>query len=590
MGLDEHIQRILKEREGRILLLDDRIDLAREEKNDRDYREHVRNEDEISLFLKEPRIKIMDGGFTRFLKFSTNDPSEIENVDVMDRHFEMDIQKAKEGEKSFELMVIRPEHYRNLKETLEMFSTANGVADNVVVTPSNNVEASAVSKCATKINGGGVEFEPVDFDVFPTLMHYFCYKITGEVFYEGNFGISCSAPRNQNRVSKEQHEYKNSNWKEQYLQFIDSSLRAGNSQTEMDYTFMVFSDREIENLGTHAEEDRKIVVKPSDYMPAGKELENCAAIFVDNEWDPHKHGVQQALGDGIETLKRIRVEGKDVPVIYVSGHDLDAFTEEEKSKIESLDGILASKDTFPKVYRDKEKAENEIKVSGLVEGEVGKYTANVKNTELIEHNGVFVTYTEIADSVESDPVKLETFYNQSVEDDQFNHRMYVLGMFHENFKDKTEEFEETQQFKDFDELAERGADEELRDVYEKVASRSDLNEITTVAHNDAKSDNWFEGMVLGDFGDAGAGNEYRDIARALLDYENNFENVKNLEWVKEKVQNYGKLRGIEADERFMDNVYCMIFTEALREGSKKNDLRLKNVAKHYHAFLSSHLE
>jgi len=92
----------------------------------------------------------------------------------------------------------------------------------------------------------------------------------------------------------------------------------------------------------------------------------------------------------------------------------------------------------------------------------------------------------------------------------------------------------------------------IEDTYNHLLQKHKDDKHTVLAHYDAKWDNWFQteserednlpGSVLGDFGNVASGTEYRDIARALLDRETGYKNVKDVAFVEKYLQDYIHLR------------------------------------------------
>jgi hypothetical protein len=567
MTLDEQVKKIMAEGKGSILVVDNICDIDAEQ--NQTYNEHIRNEENCEVFASQNGVKLNLWDMGRKRVFNSEE--------YRLRNFRLVLVRAKSTHARFGL--------RDEASLLAKIITSSPDSEIVYCIPDIDQLLTEASKNSLRmvfehILGKKITVEPVNYDCFPTLMHYLSFVMTGKVFYKTHLGMSAfTTPRSQRDISATQHNYKNRMWQDFYVSFIDKSLRAGNSQTEQKYHFLILSDREINNLGNNTPSaPEKVAVKPANYVLNENDLNNCAAIFIDNEWSNHAG----ALGEGIKTLRRIRKQlgSTNIPIIYVTGHDLAKLSEEETEEIRQNGAVIAGKDSFPKVAT-REKAEKEIKISGMLETsrQLARYTVRIM-PELIGRNDSYVICSKIAEETE-DPAKKELFAGMGIEDEIYNHRMYVLGLWHETMKGK--QFEAMPLFRTFDELSSRCRSiEKHRALYEEILKNPDLHDITTIAHNDAKDDNWF-GKILGDYGDVSAGNEYKDIARALM----GSECARDKEWTREKTMNYLKLRGIKTDEeRFLRNVCSMIFVEALREGSKKHDQELLRTADIYARIIS----
>ena len=125
---------------------------------------------------------------------------------------------------------------------------------------------------------------------------------------------------------------------------------------------------------------------------------------------------------------------------------------------------------------------------------------------------------------------------------------------------------------------------QLRDQYHDVVNRHRQHKPTTVSHNDAKWDNWFHGKILGDFGSATIGREYKDLARVLIDPDDDFSFTFNEENVRDAIDSYLAIRRQvdpefrENPNEFRKNVYEMLFVESLRIASYKAQNQSANLA------------
>lgn len=413
----------------------------------------------------------------------------------------------------------------------------------------------------------------IDYDLYPTTWHHLRALLTGKP-----------------QISEqERHRYKNEMWRKNYLPFIDKSLRAGNTQTKNNYQFIILSDREIMLLGDNEVNAReKVMVKPLMSDLTDEELQNCAAIFIDNDWNKTIKG---HLGNGINTLKKVRAQldqkGATPSIIYQSGHNLEDFSQAEIQEVENLGAVLATKDIFPTVTTQA-KAEKEEELSKLLQTHpvLGKYTVNVyKYSKKLGKEPTCVVCTKI---VEDTPVAEEELKKLGIETSPMSHRMYVLANLHSYLKDQinNEKINKTEvaQFRDFNYILKGGWSEEhtklikeekTRKLYEKIIQEHAKDKPTTIIHNDAKWDNWF-GNVLGDFADACAGTEYKDIANALLleDGACIMPPVLIKKWVENQIKNYITVRkSVEPEFKpgrdFARKVKEMIYVQSIRLARNK---------------------
>ncbi|MBW3015572.1 aminoglycoside phosphotransferase family protein [Candidatus Woesearchaeota archaeon] len=361
------------------------------------------------------------------------------------------------------------------------------------------------------------------------------------------------------------HEYMQIAWKDNYLPFIDRSLRAGNSQSKMHYSFLVLSNAEVRRLGKEAiRAAEKVKLQKFNKALEKEDLSDCAAIFIDNSWHHSLHS--GALGGGLKELERIRKildkENLNIPIIYQSGHKSEMFSEEEKQKLNDLGAVLASKDIFPKVSQGALKAKKEAEISRILK------TSSLKDIAPDVHiydsqNGLHVVCSKIING----------------EAPSYEHKMRVLAEFHDIMKDHLDNEilaeHSVNLFRPFTKilLALRNHSSiewfaESEPLYERLRQKHESLPATTIIHNDPKWDNWF-GSALGDYGDCCAAPVYKDLARALLDEENAFRLVRNPGWVEKKVELYLDKRTkldpeFKPEPDFKDNVKEVIFLESLR--------------------------
>ncbi len=601
MSLDDILSRILKEGTGSILLVDDRCDV--DAPHDEVYNEHIVNEENLEVFIRKKGLSKRDSLFPLLCDVSHD---KVQNPEAKDSWY-TDIRESKSPVD----LILVSSNLDIISQAVPKIARSSATVTKLKKEFPNTEIIYFVPKCGEPIDNvidmvfsklfpeAYSLMEKINFEEFPTLMHYLCHKITGK-----SYGRRAEA-----KLSDQQHEYKNIMWKDHYIPHIDKSLRAGNSQTKTEYSFLILSDREIALLGEYKPGTQdKVEVRGLNHTPTDEELEKCAAIFLDNSWNDEKH--DGALGDGIKKLHELRTQldnkGRAIPIIYQSGHNLSDFTLEEREEIEGLGAVLATKDIFPKVYRGKELAEKELYVEKIASRNPELYKRlsviqNFNQGKPIGSDDLFVVCSKIVQS------------NVDTSRDAYSDRMQTIAMLHTEFKDQkdNEKFTPTvDTFKTYRQLKQRfkrldpSEVEGFAKLYSKISRRQSLKEITLVAHNDTKWDNWFDattdtpGRILGDFGDAARGNEYRDIARALLDKETNFTQVKDLAWVEHKVSEYIKQRKtIDTtfkvnEKKFLNNVYSMIFVESFREASKKSEdlpelsKELLEVAKSYCKHLS----
>jgi hypothetical protein len=569
MTLDENVVDILRKKRGAFLVVDDRCDYTNQDiQREKFYLDHMANEEDVEFFGRDQGIH---------LSIQDTSHAEIQGKSEGRQIIESDFHNG--GENTTILISSNVEEGRPLQlgdfaESAATLSRLKEMAPNANIyyfipkTTSPTANRALVNQLRL-IYGLNGEVSILDFEKYPTLMHLLAEKVTGKAK-----GVP------EPNLSIEQHRYKNEMWKDVYLPHIDDSLKAGNGQTSIDYHFLILSDREMENLGNNEPSaDEKVVVKGNDYTLQQEDLEKCAAIFIDNEWDEKIHS--RALGSGIETLKRVRKQlderGINIPIIYQSGHNQNNFSDEEKQEIKSLGAVLGTKNLFPKIHRGKAKAEKEIEISDLVRTnkELSPYIAKIQklgqDTYMSNDSETFLIATD--------------FVQGNMEGNIYEHRMGVLAMLHTALKEQLNNpiFEpNVPQFMDYDELD--GClklDGKYKTKYNEIVSNEQHNTKRTISHNDAKEDNWFGGFVLGDFANAAPGTEYKDIARSLLDEKDGFILAKNKSEVSRYIDSYIISRSEkdeefreEADqegfkETFKERVYEAMFTESLRIGSFK---------------------
>ena len=573
MSLDEQLLKIMRKREGSILVVDDRCDL----RHGQIALDHVDNERAIENFAKQ-ELGINHFTFIRdFFHNQISDDNDIYRI-YRDHLPNPDVILVNSNFGSFP----------NIKDILTSYSTVKKLKDDfpdsevILYLPKFNDEVingafdASLNLIGSCLDLDDIIVEKIRENDFPTLMHLLCYKMTGKMY----------GSTSERSLSSLQHEYKNDMW-DSYLPFIDRSLNAGNTQTRMRYNFLVLSDREKTLLGDYLPAtSHRVLVQDLNENLDFKCLESCSAIFVDNAWNP---GCSGTLGKGIERLRRLKQElgERRIPIIYQSGHPLSAFSQTEKEELESLGAVLATKDLFPKVCQGKDVAVKEHLVSEIAGNNpiLGRYLSqvyNFGNGQMIGDNGLFVVCSKIVDeNNEVDDDKITLFEQLNINADDYNHRMYVLSMLHTELKSELNNPNlkpTVKQFFSYSTLENVLGDKikHFEKVYTNITKNKEHYRKRTIAHNDAKEDNWFKGMVLGDFSNAAPGTEYKDLARALLDESNSFELAKNVDSVSGYIDNYLLLReNVDSEfavnkDQFKKRVYECMLTESLRLAKFRN--------------------
>ncbi len=581
MSLEEAIKKIFEQKKGRILVVDDRC----REENSPGYDEHIRNEAACTAYAHKNGVDLwlIDVDHNTILEDSKNNGYFTEqNWDIILVHANVNnLSHHIFHELNFNKIGTFVPDLTNNSCTVPLLMEKNPDSKIVYFLPQFE---GIIEKVVDKIGDMFIDDEAkkvmkrIDDDTYPTLMHYLCEVITGR-------SLGKIAPN----VSARQHDRKNKIWKEGYLPYIDNSLHADNLQSVTKYHFIILSDKEISLLGNyspHAEE--KVKVAPLDYRIGEEELVNCAAIFIDNSWNKLVH--KGALGEGLDALKQVRAQldekGVKIPIVYQSGHDLDRFSIEERKEIESLGAVLAAKDIFPKVCLSRETSEKEQEISRIAQKNprLESYVARVvefENNNELRSDRFHVVCTKIVgiDMME-DADKYVLFKQLRIGSDVFNHRMYVLSLFHTELKGQTSNDKiqaNVPYFFTFSRLK-KGLGkfgrfiEGFKEDYNRIITSAEHNEKRTISHNDAKADNWFNDAVLGDTSNASPGTEYKDIARSLMDIENpdRYSIVSDISKILCYIDSYASIResidpGFKVDrQEFRKNVLEAAFVESLR--------------------------
>jgi hypothetical protein len=307
---------------------------------------------------------------------------------------------------------------------------------------------------------------------------------------------------------------------------------------------------------------------------------------------------------------------RTIPIIYETAHRLEDFDKVNpdtgrtyREMIESHGAILMPKMCFFKLQLGRQRAEKEIEIDSLTQRNPRLYRHIAKiepvgDSGMVGRGDIFVTSTRFAEGMHVYDDEEEAFMDRcGVDLDMDNHRMYVLALFHAELKEEINNPKlqaTSRDFFGFDEISERvkaylGEDkaeylgiDNLAPIYNHVVRKHRQMAPTTVTHNDAKWDNWFEGSVLGDFGSVEPGQEYKDIANAMLTKGKGFALAKDRERVDRLIGEYIKIRQAAEEEKgrifvpdqdFRQNVYERIVTACLRTAyykSGKSHTRVDN--------------
>ncbi|MFC1698096.1 hypothetical protein ACFL1H_07165 [Nanoarchaeota archaeon] len=391
-----------------------------------------------------------------------------------------------------------------------------------------------------------------------------------------------------------------------FVRYISESFMDGNSQTKIDYKFLIINDRVKRLINNKGAKKFKVIGLEDNISEI--DFNKYLAVFLNNSFD--NNNPNQKLGDGINVLERLNKLNLEIPIIYQSAFPLEEFSEEEKNKINNLGGILMPKNSAFKICKGKLLAEKEIYLNELISNhdQLRKYTAKIEKIGekgfLGKDNQFIISSRQSFNN--NDLVKQELFNKLNIEDDVYSTRMYVLSMFHTLLKDYKNEkifrpnVSEYMDFFDIHEMifesVEKGIGcnggplcsmdklSALMKSYTKLARKHKDDQHTVLAHYDSKPDNWFPteedrennhpGIILGDCANTGSGTEYRDVARSILDKETDYITIKNPDFLEKQISNYIKLRidqenqqGKELiinEEEFKQNVIDHVIIESIR--------------------------
>jgi len=271
----------------------------------------------------------------------------------------------------------------------------------------------------------------------------------------------------------------------------------------------------------------------------------------------------------------------------------------DKTLSDAVGRLIIGKDAYVfKITKNQGRAEKEIFITTEARKikKLQPYVPNVLINEPITNNGYsLVLYEDISKKViPFSEEKLKTFEELGLRKhftDPIMHRLYVLSLFHTYMK-KHMNSPEVQKgkmasFNDYEFLAQRmlkqnnvfkkykGDMVEIKKKYEEcVRKLKEIDDIVTVlAHYDAKPDNFFNHIFLGDFGSVKPSNEYCDMARPFLLSPEVFRNsrTKGLT-AKQYINSYIAMRkheeNFEVDsEEFYQHTLERAFVENLRIGA-----------------------
>lgn len=392
-----------------------------------------------------------------------------------------------------------------------------------------------------------------------------------------------------------------------FMDYLSSQFAQGCNQTTTEKTFLCINDKLKEKKGKF-----KVVEHKTD--PSTLELDGFYAVLVDNAWEEESKG---RLGKGIKTLERLSSEISKrrikLPIIYQTAHPLSDITPEERERITAFPNtFLVPKNIAPKVSKSRAVADKELEASRLLQqnADISLYvvkTVPIGPQGTIKVGQRFLTFSESAIiPTSADSTKIRIYDQAGIEEEtDDNHKMYVLAQLHTTLSNQLENpvFRVVGlNFKDFKEIKAKIVSSNpeleqrlsgLKAAYESIVSRHSQIPPSAVIHGDAKWDNWFQGCVLGDFGSMCVGNEYRDVATALMNPSDDFSRTLDRESINKGIYEYIALRkamhpSFNPDkEKFRRNVYESIVVESLRRAYYKIDtnkelsLNLVNVAESY---------
>ncbi|MFT4261596.1 MAG: hypothetical protein ACMXX9_04155 [Candidatus Woesearchaeota archaeon] len=335
-------------------------------------------------------------------------------------------------------------------------------------------------------------------------------------------------------------------------------------------------------------------------IPSTEELNKNGALFIDNMYSFVWVKPNTKLGHGINILDKVK-DKFNGPIFYQTAHNLEDLTEDEINEIESRGALILPKNVAPKLNKSKIAALKEVALSSFLSKDeiVGQYYTkaelprgqNQPVRTIIEDKEYFITFTKAVNQLHktNNVIRDVITKNQDL-DEELVHKMYVLSDFHSKTRralwfreiDSNLFYEKsTEDYIEYENLEKniRGyLSENFKELYDSIVDKHSGFDLTVLSHNDTKWDNWFEDKILGDFGHAAAGTEYKDISRALIT-KNSLENkALDLDQVDKAIESYIELRK-STDYGFFENihgdfkkrVYESLFIESLRLASYESD-------------------
>ncbi len=376
-----------------------------------------------------------------------------------------------------------------------------------------------------------------------------------------------------------------------FREWLAKRYQDGNLQSIIRENYLIVSGRtKKESKGIFH------VIPPEELDPT--DFTKYSAIFVDNDDNDSNRA---RLGNGIKTLERLSQLGLDIPIFYETAHLLEDFSPEDVAVVTSHNALLIPKNLAPKISKSEKMVERELIIGELVgnDQDLVKYCVSQirigKKGYVRVRNG-FLTFTRSAPKfLERDSHKEEIFSRTGTQETDLNHRLYVLSLLHSRLKyfrfDQRLASDDKDYF-EFGDIIGSLADgnpeieirlQSLRENYKSVVKKHRQFDPTTISHNDAKWDNWFHGKILGDFGSASIGREYKDLARVLLDPEKKFRSTLNEGNINRAIESYILIRRemdsgfSENTNEFRDHVYEMLFVESLRIASYKAHMKSQSL-------------
>jgi hypothetical protein len=332
----------------------------------------------------------------------------------------------------------------------------------------------------------------------------------------------------------------------------------------------------------------------------GIDLNRYNLVVIDN--NDTLNGKESRLGSGVDTLESVSNSlvgaGLNIHLIYQTAHPLSDFSRVERDRVLSFPNTsFMPKNCAPKISRSKKVALKEIVIGEALASieSIARYFVKIERVGeegfIKSGKNRFITFSRaVPIEIDGDEYKDRRMFEAGVEDNPVNYKMYVLSLFHTHLKDRLEDSRLKQVGKDYfdfgdvsdtisgaiPEFSERI--ESLREDYGRIVDHHKLLEPRVMAHNDAKWDNWFNGVILGDYGSVSPGREYKDLARALLDPTDGFDGLLNIDNTGVAVRDYIALRRkVDRDfddsgEDLKDNVYGALVIESLRIAKYKSGM------------------